>query len=66
MSVPKHVCNELLKLNLVKFYGSRIKIEEMESTRGQTIVVSSPAKNLPLVPGKQKYCKAKQHLLTIR
>ena len=66
MSVPKHVCNELLKLNLVKFYGSQIKIDEVKSTRGQTIVVSSPAKNLPLVQGKQNYCKAKQHLLTIR
>ena len=45
VSAPKHVCDELLKLNEVKFYGSQIKIEEAKSIRGQTIVASSPAKN---------------------
>ena len=49
VSVPKHVCDELLKLNEVKFYGSQIKIEEVKSTRGQTIFVSSPAKDQPVV-----------------
>ena len=27
VSAPKHVCDELLKLNEVKFHGSQIKIE---------------------------------------
>ena len=49
ISVPKHVCDELLKLNAVKFYGSQIKIEEEKSAREQTFVVSSPAKNQPVV-----------------
>ena len=49
MSVPKYVCDELLKLNEVKLYGSQIKNEEAKSTRRQTIVVSSPAKNQPVV-----------------
>ena len=49
VSVPKHVCDELLKLNKVKFYDSQIKIEEAKSTRRQTIVVSSTAKNQPVV-----------------
>ena len=77
VSAPKHVCDELLKLNEIKFHGSQIKIEEAKSTREQTTVVSSPAKNhlvvvnenlenhkssqnLPLVPGKRKYCEAAQ------
>ena len=40
---PKHVCDELFKLNEVKFNGSSIKIKEAKSTREPTIVVSSPA-----------------------
>ena len=39
----KHVCDELFKLNEVKFNGSPIKIKEAKSTREPTIVVSSPA-----------------------
>ena len=49
---PKHVCDELLKLNEVKFYGSQIKIEEAKSARVQTIDVSSPAKNQAVVMNK--------------
>ena len=49
VSAPKHVCDELLKLNEVNFHGSQIKIEEAKSTREQTIVSSSPAKNQPVV-----------------
>ena len=49
VSAPKYVCGELLKLNEVNFHGSQIKIEEAKSTRGQTIVISSPAKNQPVV-----------------
>ena len=49
VSAPKHVCGELLKINEVNFYGSQIKIEEVKSTREQTIVISSPAKNQPVV-----------------
>ena len=52
MSAPKHVCNELLKLNELKFYGSQIKMEEAKSARGQTFVVSSSAKNQPVVVNK--------------
>ena len=52
VSAPKHVCDELLKLNKVKFYGSQVKIEETKSARGQTIAVSSPAKNQLLVGNK--------------
>ena len=52
VSAPKHVCDELLKLNEVEFYGSQIKIEQVKSTRGQTIAVSSPAKNLTVVVSK--------------
>ena len=37
------------KLNEVKFHGSQIKIQEAKSTREQTIVISSPAKNQPVV-----------------
>ena len=50
--MSEHVCNELLKVNDVKFYGSQIKIEEAKSTKGQTIVFSSPAKNQLLVVNK--------------
>ena len=49
VSAPKHVYDELLKLNEVNFHGSQIKIEEAKSTREQTIVISSPAKNQPVV-----------------
>ena len=49
VSAPKHVYDELLKLNEVNFHGSQIKIEEAKSTREQTIVSSSPAKNQPVV-----------------
>ena len=52
VSAPKDVWGELLKLNEVKFHGSQIKLEEAKSTRGQTIVVSSPAKNQPVVVNK--------------
>ena len=45
VSAPKHVCGELLKLNETEPYRSQITIEEAKSTRGQTIAVSSPAKN---------------------
>ena len=45
VSAPKHVCNELLKLNEIKFHGSQIKIEEAKFIREQTIVVLSAAKN---------------------
>ena len=53
VSAPRHVCDELLKLNEVKFFCSQIKIEEAKSTRGQTIFVSSPAKNQPVVVNKR-------------
>ena len=33
-------------------HGSQIKIEEAKSTRGQTIAVSSPAKNQAVVVNK--------------
>ena len=49
MSAPKHVCDELLKLNEENFHGSQIKIQEAKSKREQTIVISSPAKNQPIV-----------------
>ena len=52
VSVPKHVCNELRKPNEVKFYGSQIKIKEAKFTRGQTIAVSSPAKDQSVVVNK--------------
>ena len=52
VSAPIHVCDELLKLNEVKFHGSQIKIHEAKSTRGKTTVVSSPAKNQPVVVNK--------------
>ena len=52
VSAPKHVCDELLKLNEVKSYGSQIKIEEAKSARGETIIVSSPAKNQSVVANK--------------
>ena len=52
VSAPKHVCDELLKLNEVKFYGCQIKIEEAKSARVQTIDASSPAKNQPVVMNK--------------
>ena len=52
MPARKHVCDELLKLNEVKFHVSRIKIQEAKSTRGQTIVISSSAKNQPVVANK--------------
>ena len=45
----QNVCDELLKLNEINFHGSQIKIEEAKSTREQTIVISSPAKNQPVV-----------------
>ena len=54
VSVPIHVCDELLKLNEVKFHGYQIKIEEAKSTREQTIVVSLPAKNQPAVVNKNQ------------
>ena len=41
----QNVCGELLKLNETELYRSQITIEEAKSTRGQTIAVSSPAKN---------------------
>ena len=72
----QNMCDELLKLNEVEFYGSQVKIEQVKSTRGQTIAVSSPAKNLSVVvnknlekqnslqklsyPGKRNYCEATQ------
>ena len=43
VSDPEHVCDELFKLNEVKFNGFPIKIEEAKCTREPTIVVSSPA-----------------------
>ena len=49
VSAPKHVCDELLKLNEVNFHGSQIKIKEAKSTREQTMVILSPAKNQPVV-----------------
>ena len=51
VSAPKNVCDELLRLNKVKFYSSQIKIQEAKSTRWQNIV-SSPAKNQPVVVNK--------------
>ena len=45
------------KLNKLKFHGSQTKIE---STRGQTIIASSPAKNQPVVVNKNL---EKQNLL---
>ena len=54
VSPPKHVFDELLKLNEVKFYSSQIKIKEVKSAKGQTIVISSPAKNQPVVVNKNK------------
>ena len=33
VSAPKHVCDELLKLNEVNFHGFQIKIEKAKSTR---------------------------------
>ena len=48
VSSPKHVRDELLKLNEVKSHGSRIKINEAKSTKKQTIVISSSAKNQPV------------------
>ena len=72
----QNMCDELLKLNEVEFYGSQVKIEQVKSTRGQTIAVSSPAKNLSVVvnknlekqnslqklsyPGRRNYCEATQ------
>ena len=52
VSDPKSMCSELLKLNKVKLYGSQIKIEDTKSTRGETIVVSFPATNQPVVVNK--------------
>ena len=49
VSAPKLVCADLLKLNEVKFHGSQIKIEEAKSAREQTIVISSPTNNQPVV-----------------
>ena len=49
VSAPRHVCDELLKLNGINFHGSQIKIEVAKSTREQTIVSSSSAKNQPVV-----------------
>ena len=61
MSAPKHLCeDELLKLNKLKFHGSQIKIEKAKSTRGQTIIASSPGKNQPVVVNKNL---EKQNLL---
>ena len=51
-SALKHVCDELLKLNEVEFYGSQIKIVKAKSTRGQTIAVSSSAEDQPVVVNK--------------
>ena len=47
MSALKHACVKFPKLNEVKFYGSQI-----QSARGHAIVVSSPAKNQPVVVNK--------------
>ena len=52
VSAPEHGCEQLFKLNEVKFHGSQIEIEEAKSTRQQTIFVSSPAKNHPVVVNK--------------
>ena len=52
VSAPKHVCDKLHKLNEINFYGSQIKIEDVKSIRGQTNIVSSPAKNQPIVVNK--------------
>ena len=49
VSAPKHVCDELLKLNEVNFYDSQINIEEAKSKRELIIVISSPARNQPVV-----------------
>ena len=49
VSAPKLVCADLLKLSEVKFHGSQIKIEEAKSAREQTIVISSPTNNQPVV-----------------
>ena len=43
------LCDELLKLSEVNSHGSQIKIEEAKFTREQTIVISSPAINQPVV-----------------
>ena len=43
--LQNNVPNRLLKLNPVKVYSSQIKFEVAKSTRGQIIIVSSPAKN---------------------
>ena len=57
VSAPKHVCDELLKLNEIKFHGSQIKIEEAKSTREQTVAISSPAKNQPVVVNENLFKK---------
>ena len=62
---PKHVCDELLKLNEVKFHGSQIKIEEVKSTREQTTVVSLPAKNQPVVENKNLEKQSSLHNLPL-
>ena len=46
------MCDELLKLNELKFYGFQINIEEAKSTRAQTIAASSQAKNQLVVVDK--------------
>ena len=52
VSASKNVWDKLLKLHKTKLFGSQIKIKEVKSTRGQTIVVLSPAKNHPAVVNK--------------
>ena len=49
-----------------KFYGSQIKIEEVRSSRGETIAVSSPAKNQAVVVNKNlKKQNSRQKLPTV-
>ena len=45
VSAPKHVCEQLLKLNEVKFHGSQSKSKRQNLRESRVIVVSSPAKN---------------------
>ena len=62
MSAPKHVCDELLKLNEVKFHGSQIKNQPVVVNKN--IEKQSSLQNLPLVPDKRNYCKAAQPRLS--
>ena len=49
VSALKYVYDELVKLNDVNFHGFQIKMKESKFTREETIVISSPAKNQPIV-----------------